>query len=194
MSSLVQGRLGFTSNSNTLDARLDEKIDRTAVEAARRKFTPEFMNRIDKVVVFKTLRPAHLQKILDIELGIVQQRILMATGTRKFVFYCTQSVKDLLLEEGTDAKYGARHLKRAVEKNLVFPLANLVASAQVRMGDFLRVDRSPDGQMVFVKEAEGATESILMRSGGWAAGLSSLAAPSAANHINTTASSPADVR
>src|SRR5512146_1700159 len=64
MSSLVQGRLGFTSKPNALDARLDEKIDRTAVEAARRKFTPEFMNRIDKVVVFKTLRPAHLQKIL----------------------------------------------------------------------------------------------------------------------------------
>lgn len=74
----------------------------------------------------------------------------------------------------------ARHLKRAVEKNLVFPLANLVASAQVRMGDFLRVDRSPDGQMVFVKEAEGATESILTRSGGWAAGLPSSAAQSAA--------------
>jgi ATP-dependent Clp protease ATP-binding subunit ClpC len=91
------------------------------------------MNRIDKVVVFKTLRPEHLQKILEIELGMVQQRILMSPGTRKFAFHCTQSVKDLLLEEGTDTKYGARHLKPAIEKNVVFPLANLVATGQISL-------------------------------------------------------------
>ena len=194
MSSLVQGRLGFTSKPESLDARLDEKIDRTAVEAARRKFTPEFMNRLDKIVVFKTLRPAHLQTILEIELGMVQQRILMAPGTRKFAFYCTQSVKNFLLEQGTDAKYGARHLKRAIEKNLVFPLANLVASAQVRMGDFLRIDCSPGGQMTFVKEAEGTVEAILMRAYGSTAGMPSMAAQRAANHVNSTASSVADMR
>jgi ATP-dependent Clp protease ATP-binding subunit ClpB len=54
-----------------LDTGFDEKIDRTAIEAARRKFTPEFMNRIDKTVVFRTLRPEHLEKILEIELGMV---------------------------------------------------------------------------------------------------------------------------
>ena len=98
----------------------DDKIQRTAVEAARRKFTPEFMNRIDKTVVFKTLRDEHLSQILDIELGMVQQRVLMAAGTNQFVFNCTQAVKDYLLKEGTDPRYGARHLKRAIERNLVF--------------------------------------------------------------------------
>ena len=185
MSTLVQGSLGFAQKSNVLDAGFDEKINRTAVEAARRKFTPEFMNRIDKVVVFKTLRPEHLQKILEIELGMVQQRILMAPGTRKFAFYCTQSVKNLLLEEGTDAKYGARHLKRAIEKNLVFPLANLVATAQVKLGDFVRIDLSPEGQMTFVREAEGATDSILLERYGWSAGMPPMAARSAANPIGS---------
>src|SRR5215813_8005418 len=111
MNGLVEGGMGFSRTAVTMvDGKLDEKISRTAVEAARRKFTPEFMNRIDKVVVFKTLRSEQLTQILEIELGMVQQRILMATGANQFVFNCTQSVKDFLLQEGTDPKYGARHL------------------------------------------------------------------------------------
>src|SRR5579885_3227085 len=85
MSELVGGGMGFATQSTVVDAKLDEKISRTAVEAARRKFTPEFMNRIDKVVVFKTLRPEHLSQILEIELGMVQQRILQAAGANQFV-------------------------------------------------------------------------------------------------------------
>jgi ATP-dependent Clp protease ATP-binding subunit ClpB len=166
MSNLVRGGLGFNRKSEVVEANFDEKIDRTAVEAARRKFTPEFMNRIDKVVVFKTLRPEHLQQILEIELGMVQQRILMAAGDSRFLFNCTQTVKDFLLEQGTDAKYGARHLKRAIEKNIVVPLANLVATAQVRLGDFIRVDRTPEGSMTFTREVEGAMASMQERSYG----------------------------
>ena len=127
-------------------SRFDDKIQRTAVEAARRKFTPEFMNRIDKTVVFKTLRDEHLSQILDIELGMVQQRVLMAAGTNQFVFNCTAGVKEFLLKEGTDPRYGARHLKRAIERNLVFPLANLVATGQVKLGDFVRVDMAAEKQ------------------------------------------------
>ncbi|MBV9144833.1 MAG: ATP-dependent Clp protease ATP-binding subunit, partial [Acidobacteria bacterium] len=125
MSELINGGLGFGQKPNQVDTRLDDKITRTATEAARRKFSPEFMNRIDKVVVFKTLKPEHLEQILEIELGMVQQRILQATGNAQFVFSCTSKVKKFLLQEGTDTKYGARHLKRAIEKNVVFPLANL---------------------------------------------------------------------
>src|SRR5271157_2396360 len=130
MTELVNGGMGFgiPRDSFVVNDSLDAKIDRSALEAARRKFTPEFMNRIDKSVVFKTLRPEHLEKILDIELGMVQQRILMAAGANQFVINTTQPVKDFLLKEGTDPKYGARHLKRAIERNIVFPLANLVAT------------------------------------------------------------------
>ena len=156
MSNLASGRLGFSPKEEVLDDGFDQKIDRTATEAARRKFTPEFINRIDKVVVFKTLRSAHLQQILDLELEMVQQRILGASGSRKFLFGCTDRVKNFLLEEGTDAKYGARHLKRAIEKNLVSPLANLVATAQLKFGDFVRIDLDLEGRLIFTKEAEAA--------------------------------------
>jgi ATP-dependent Clp protease ATP-binding subunit ClpB len=176
MCSLVEGGLGFAQKPKQVDSAFDDKIDRTAVEAARRKFTPEFMNRIDKVVVFKTLRPEHLQQILEIELGMVQQRILVAAGASQFVFNCTTNVKNFLLHEGTDPKYGARHLKRAIERNIVFPLANLVATGQVKLGDFVRIDLTAEGRMTFVKEAEGAMVPVLLERYGAAAG----AAPAAA--------------
>lgn len=162
MSDLVNGGMGFGPTQPFVDERLDEKMTRTAQEAARRKFSPEFMNRIDKIVVFKTLRPEHLEQILEIELGMVQQRILQATGNNQFVFSCTPGVKQFLLKEGTDPKYGARHLKRAIERNIVFPLANLVATSQVKLGDFVRIDIEADGRMKFVKEAEGALVPVLL--------------------------------
>jgi ATP-dependent Clp protease ATP-binding subunit ClpA len=176
MINLVEGGMGFVQKSQSVDTRLDDKIDRTAIEAARRKFTPEFMNRIDKVVVFKTLRPEHLEQILDIELGMVQQRILMASAVNQFVFNCTDRVKNFLLHEGTDPKYGARHLKRAIERHLVFPLANLVATGQVKLGDFVRVDMTAEGSLTFVKEAEGAMVPMLMERYGAAAGVPPIAA------------------
>jgi ATP-dependent Clp protease ATP-binding subunit ClpA len=182
MNGLVEGGMGFSRIQAQVDNKLDDKISRTAVEAARRKFTPEFMNRIDKVVVFKTLRAEHLQQILEIELGMVQQRILMAAGANQFVFTCTPKVKSLLLHEGTDPKYGARHLKRAIEKNLVFPLANLVATGQVRLGDFVRVDLTAEGKMTFIKEAEGAMVPVLLERYGAAA-----AQPAAARSARTVA-------
>jgi ATP-dependent Clp protease ATP-binding subunit ClpB len=161
MDGMITGGMGFGQKPQAIDGKFDEKITRAAQEAARRKFSPEFMNRIDKVVVFKTLRPEHLEQILEIELGLVQQRILQATGNNQFVFSCTPSVKAFLLREGTDPKYGARHLKRAIERHVVFPLANLVATGQVKLGDFVRIDMTDKG-MVFVKEAEGALVPVLL--------------------------------
>ena len=122
----------------------------------KRKFSPEFMNRIDKVVVFRSLRDEHLRQILEIELRAVQDRIMRGTSD-KFVFKCTDAAKKFLLEEGIDFKYGARHLKRSIERFLVYPLSNLIATGQVAMGDLLVVDYSPEiGKLVFVKEAGGA--------------------------------------
>lgn len=175
MSDLINGGLGFAQKPGAIDNKLDEKLNRTAVEAARRKFSPEFMNRIDKTVVFKMLRPEHLEQILEIELGMVQQRILQATGNNQFVFTCTPVVKHFLLEEGTDAKYGARHLKRSIEKNIVFPLANLVATGQVKLGDFIRIDRTGT-RLTFTKEAEGALVPVLLEKYGQEVAATSAAA------------------
>jgi ATP-dependent Clp protease ATP-binding subunit ClpA len=156
MSETISGGIGFAPKSGVIDAEVDQKIYRTASEAAKRKFSPEFMNRIDKVVVFRSLRDEHLRQILEIELRAVQDRIMRGTSD-KFVFRCTDAAKKFLLEEGIDFKYGARHLKRSIERFLVYPLSNLIATGQVAMGDLLVVDYSPEiGKLVFVKEAGGA--------------------------------------
>jgi len=103
-----------------------------------------------------------LAHILDIELGMVQQRVLMAAGTNQFVFNCTAPEKEILLKEGTDPRYGARHLKRAIERHLVFPMASLVATGQVKLGDFVRVDMVSENKMIFVKEAENTMAPVLL--------------------------------
>ena len=178
MSNLAQRGLGFAPISDALENCVDEKIDRTAVGAAVRKFTPEFMNRLDKVIVFRALRRVHLQEILEIELGMVQQRILAASANQ-FVFHCTPSVKSFLLKEGTDLRYGARHLKRAIEKHVVSPLANLVSTAQVTVGDFVQIDLNPEGQMTFTKQVASTMSAPEWESFGVPAGPQSRAARTA---------------
>ncbi|HEV2762189.1 MAG TPA: AAA family ATPase [Pyrinomonadaceae bacterium] len=159
MSELISGGIGFApaqGGKNPNDSEVDQKIYRTAVEAARRKFSPEFMNRIDKVVVFRALKEHHLRQILELELSAVQDRIMRSAGT-KFVFQCSDAAKDLLLREGIDFKYGARHLKRSIERFLVYPLSNLVATEQVGLGDLVYVDLDDAGKkLVFSKRSGGA--------------------------------------
>jgi ATP-dependent Clp protease ATP-binding subunit ClpA len=163
MSSLMNPKLGFLAQSDrdkanlgVIDENMSGKIARSGVEAARRKFTPEFMNRLDKVVTFQPLGSEQLKKILDIELNLVQQRIFNTAAERAFVFTLSDSSKGFLLEEGTDLKYGARHLKRAIERLLVHPISNLIATDQVRGGDWIRVDFDDNSRcLCFAKEAEG---------------------------------------
>jgi len=162
MGSLLRPNVGFATSeaerrrvTGECDDAMDAKIARAGVEAARRKFTPEFMNRIDKVVVFRSLGADELGKILSLELNLLQQRIFNSASMTPFVFNVTSGAREFLLREGTDMKYGARHLKRAIERSLVHPLSNLIASDQIHAGDLVRVDFDPEfGQLDFVKEAE----------------------------------------
>lgn len=156
MSDMISGGIGFApgkTGKTQEDNEIDAKIYRTALEAAKRKFSPEFMNRIDKVVVFRSLKEHHLREILNIELRQVQERITESAGT-KFIFECNTEAKEFLLSEGIDLKYGARHLKRAIERFLVYPLSNLVATQQVETGDFVMVDFDTDlGKLMFTKQS-----------------------------------------
>ena len=163
MQAMMQPKVGFgageardRSAAGEIDEKLTAKLARSGVEAARRKFTPEFVNRLDKIVSFQPLGSEQLKKILDIELNLVQQRIFNASAERAFVFTLSDPSKDYLLTEGTDLKYGARHLKRAIERLLIQPMSNLIATDQVRGGDWIRVDFDPDARMLcFAREAEG---------------------------------------
>jgi ATP-dependent Clp protease ATP-binding subunit ClpB len=153
---LMTGGMGFVQPENRPAETLDGKVERTAQEAARRKFSPEFMNRLDKVVVFHPLRQLQLEQILEIELAMVQRRVL-DTARGQFLFRVKPAAREFLLREGTDLKYGARHLKRSIERHLVYPLANLLATDQVQLGDVLAIDFDEANQKLrFEKESEGA--------------------------------------
>ena len=162
MGSILRPNLGFAASeiekqheSGQLDEKTSDKVSKAGVEAARRKFTPEFMNRIDKVVVFKPLGQPELRKILGLELNILQQRVFNSSTSTPFVFSLTDAAKDYLLREGTDLKYGARHLKRAIDRGLVHPMSNLIATQQIRGGDLIKVDFDTEAnEMTFAKEAE----------------------------------------
>lgn len=161
MASIIAPKMGFgmskpatTEAQADADNKLTGKLARSGVEAARRKFTPEFMNRLDKIVTFQPLGTEELRRILDIELNLVQQRIFNSSD-RAFVFTVSDNSKDFLLAEGTDMKYGARHLKRAIERLLVQPMSNLIATEQVRAGDWIRVDFDQEAHSLrFAREAE----------------------------------------
>jgi ATP-dependent Clp protease ATP-binding subunit ClpA len=133
------------------------------VEAARRKFTPEFMNRIDKVVVFRALGAEQLRQILEIELSLVQRRVLQSPTGIPFILNISQGARDFLLRSGTDMKYGARHLKRTIERSLVHPISNLMASGQIEGGDLIAVSYEPDqDRLAFVKEASELPEGKML--------------------------------
>ena len=150
---LMQGGMGFIQPKDMPAKGLNEKVERTAVEAARRKFSPEFMNRLDKVVVFHPLKRQELDEVLEIELRQVQKRLDCATSA--FQFRITNEGRQFLLQEGTDQRYGARHLKRAIERYVVCPMARLLATAQVRSGDVLLIDRHPgEEELAFIRDEE----------------------------------------
>jgi ATP-dependent Clp protease ATP-binding subunit ClpA len=171
MSSIIKPKLGFGAGeterrqaAGEIEAGMEGKIQRVGVEAARRKFTPEFMNRLDRIVVFRPLSTSDLKKILSIELNMLQQRIFNSAQTTPFVFNMTEPAKDFLLREGTDLKYGARHLKRTIERSLVHPLSNLIASGQVQNGDLIQVDFDSElGILTFTKEAENIPGYVMVQ-------------------------------
>src|SRR5712672_1266386 len=112
MSSLVSPKLGFGAaplNDKNCAPALSAKLARAGVEAARRRFTPEFLNRLDRIVVFKALGNEELNRIIDIELEVVQQRVQTASAGKPFLINVMGSARKFLLAEGIALRYGARH-------------------------------------------------------------------------------------
>jgi ATP-dependent Clp protease ATP-binding subunit ClpB len=158
MSSLVSPKLGFATappcDSNCAPA-LTTKLARAGVEAARRKFTPEFLNRLDRIVVFRALGNEELNRIIDIELELVQQRVQKASAGKPFLINVTSSARKFLLIEGIDLRYGARPLKRAIERLLVHPISNLMATGQIQHHDRIRVTHNGESlSLTFFRETD----------------------------------------
>src|SRR5262245_64570608 len=111
------------------------------------------MNRLDKVVVFRSLNREALRRIIELELDAVQRRIL-SIGTGSFIISCSNDAKNFLLVEGFDRRYGARPLKRAIERHLILPLSNLIATGQVTGGERVRLDLDGEArELCFVNAA-----------------------------------------
>ncbi|HUA17756.1 MAG TPA: AAA family ATPase [Bryobacteraceae bacterium] len=162
MNEILAPRLGFSAGPwqrakfEIQEESMAGKIHRSGIEAARKRFTPEFINRLDEIVTFRPLGSEQLRKILDIELSFVQERIFSSSLDRAFVFTLSEEAKRFVLEQGTDIRYGARHLKRTIGRLIVRPASNLVSSGQVRSGDWILVDFDPDTRRLsFTKRAEG---------------------------------------
>jgi ATP-dependent Clp protease ATP-binding subunit ClpB len=158
MSALVSPKLGFRAPAPEDDAakgKLSGRISRVGTAAARRKFTPEFINRLDKIVVFNALGKEELNRIVDIELHLVQQRIVSAPGNKRFNIQLTDTAREFLPVEGTDFRYGARPLKRTIERLLVQPLSHLMASGQIRSHDQIRVThRGESPSLIFFRQTD----------------------------------------
>ena len=163
MSSLVGPRLGFQAarpEDPHSDSKFGARNSNCGIAAARRKFTPEFINRLDSMVVFKSLGEQELRQILDIELQKVYERIQAASGNKPFVLNVADSARRHLLREGTDFRYGARHLKRAIERLLVQPVSNLIASDQIRRGDRIHVTHADGSSFLTFSRLATAIEAI----------------------------------
>ena len=109
------------------------------------------------MVVVKAVIKSPVGNIVDIELEMVQERIQNAASGTPFMMNVTGSAREFLLMEGTDSRYGARHLKRAIERLIVQPLSNLIATGQIQRGDYIRVSyRDGSASLMFFRE--GAVE------------------------------------
>jgi len=145
---LAQNHIGF--HTGTDNAKLDRDIEEAAMREARKVFPFEFLNRFDDVIAYHTLKEKHLYQILDIQITQIHHRSLRCA--EPFLLEVTPDAKKWLVDEGTDIQYGARPLKRVVERDVVTPISHLICSDQIRKGDLITVDMQDEG-MVFMKEA-----------------------------------------
>ncbi len=127
-----------------------EKVEPQVMEVVRAHFRPEFLNRLDEIILFHRLGTAHMGPIVDIQIARLQSLL----EDRKIRIELTPAAREWLGRVGYDPVYGARPLKRAVQKYLQDPLADALLSGQVRDGQTVRVDEG-DGQLVLTPEANG---------------------------------------
>jgi ATP-dependent Clp protease ATP-binding subunit ClpB len=129
---------------------LDEGVKRRVLDTLRESFRPEFLNRVDEIIVFHSLTRVEMRKIIDIQLRSLVKRL----EDRKIRVELSDSAKDQLIAEGYDPVYGARPLKRTIQRRVLDPLAVKVLEGDFKEGDLVRIDAS-GGELAFVK-AESA--------------------------------------
>ncbi|HEY7386879.1 MAG TPA: AAA family ATPase [Bryobacteraceae bacterium] len=133
---------------------LTSKLQNIALVAVRKRFSPEFVNRIDCIITYQPLTPESLSAILDKQIADLQNHVNTRLGTRTFTLEVPFDTRQFLLEKGTSPEYGARELNRTIHRQLIQPLATLVASNQVNPGARVRVDVGEDREKLFIHAIE----------------------------------------
>lgn len=156
MSELLEGRsIGFTaSDGQERDEMEPSAIEETALREAREVFPFEFLNRLDQVLVYRPLSRDHLGPIFDKFLDDLQRRILTRGGV-PVLLKVSPAAKELIIDRGADLKFGARPLRRAMERDLLDPLSRLIASGDLEPGDVLEVGRE-DEELAFYRASRGS--------------------------------------
>jgi ATP-dependent Clp protease ATP-binding subunit ClpC len=148
---LAQSGIGFSTGVS--EDKMDKDIQEAALREAKKVFPFEFLNRFDDIITYETLKEQHLYSILDILIAQVHHRSLLCA--EPFLLEITREAKKFLVDRGTDIQYGARPLKRVVEKEIVTPISHHICSDQIRKGDLITVDVDTDSDesvLVFRKE------------------------------------------
>jgi ATP-dependent Clp protease ATP-binding subunit ClpA len=123
-----------------------DRLEEVAIAAVKRKFPPEFINRIDLMLTYRPLNAEAMEKILDIQLQELANHIARRLGDRRFYLQIPRRARRFLLEQGTSAQYGARELKRTIHRHLMHPLAGLVADGAVPPGAIVKCDVHSGGK------------------------------------------------
>lgn len=150
MQRILSGSVNMGFTSATIKAEdIDDELWKTAKDALKDKFSPEFINRISQSIVFRTLSPESLIKIIDIELDNIQDRLL---NNGNFIqLDVTLAAKQYICKEGIDPVFGARELNRMIERLLIEPMADILASKQIASSDILIADYLEGDKLNFYK-------------------------------------------
>lgn len=160
MAKMVDGGIGFGYDNGGIEKN-KSKLEKSAIDAAKRKFTAEFFNRIDRVVVFQRLTKEQIRQVLQIELGMVQQRL--QSCQTPFLIYPSEAVKQAILDEGYSPKYGARELRRVVRQKIQTPLSRMVGTNQILKDDLVYIDKGSGSEFEFSTEARVPSRTATLR-------------------------------
>jgi len=141
------GPIGFSVNAK--NGGKNEDVRKRLLEALRQTFRPEFLNRVDDIIVFNPLTHDHLSKIIDILL----ERMKAVLNERGIRLEVTDPAKDVLMTDGYDPNYGARPMKRSIQRLIQDPLALQLLEGKFLAGDTVRVDADADKKLTFSKVA-----------------------------------------
>jgi CheY-like chemotaxis protein len=159
----INPHIGFQSGSSKAPVDLTDKIKAIGLGAVRKRFSPEFVNRIDAVVTYRPLDTDALEMILDHDVRNLQQHVNSRLGERCFQIELAPESRQFLLQKGVSQEYGARELKRTVHRELTQPLATMVARSEIGPGAMVRVDLDADHQALVITADSTPVKAALPR-------------------------------